>query len=70
MRAYRVFCRGYNNRKAVSLGPLTESQRSFDEGPYLAVLLKAARLTYGDKVKDKKDIFVVAEREHISLSSP
>ncbi len=69
MGAFRVFYKDYNNRKGVFLGILTEAERSLNERSPLALLLKAARLTYGDKVKDKKDIFVVPEGEHMSLSN-
>jgi hypothetical protein len=62
MAAYKVFYKDYANRKGVFLGVLPEAGNGLNEESPLESILKAARVVYADKVKDKKDIFIVPQR--------
>ena len=57
--AYKVFYKDYYNKKGVFLGLLTETGKSLSDKSPLESALRSARLAYADKVKHKKDIFVV-----------
>jgi hypothetical protein len=50
------------NKKGVLLGVLPEARNGLNEESPLESILKAARVVYADKVKDKKDIFIVPQR--------
>jgi hypothetical protein len=62
MAAYKVFYKDYANRKGVFLGVLPGAGKGLNDESPLELVLKSARLVYADKVKDKKDIFIVPQK--------
>ena len=61
MIVYKVFYKDYEHRKGVLLGQLTERRSDLRGLSVLDSGLKWAVATFGNRVSDKKKLFVVPE---------